>query len=172
MRIMIFDLTPQVFLHVVISLIGLGSGFVVLYGLLTAKRFDTWTAVFLASTVQTSLSGFTLPADQFLPSHAVGILSMIVLTIAIFARYARHLSGAWRWIYVVTALAALYLNTFVFVVQSFLKVPALKALAPTQTEPPFALIQLAVLVLFLALGTFSVIRFRRESFQSGRLVAS
>src|ERR1051325_11134024 len=134
---MIFGMTILGFVHVVISLVGLGSGFVALFGLLSARRLDGWTALFLASTVATSLSGFILPADHFMPSPPVGILSLIVLEVAIFARYGRHLAGAWRWIYVVSAVVALYFNVFVFVVQAFLKVPSLKALAPTQSEPPF-----------------------------------
>ena len=160
---MILGMTTLTLVHVVISLVGLGSGFVVMYGLLTAKRLDGWTALFLASTVATSLSGFILPADHFLPSHAVGIVSIVVLAVAIVARYARNLAGAWRWLYVVASTIALYLNVFVFIIQAFLKVPSLKDLAPTQTEPPFAVAQLAVLFLFVALGSVAVKRFRGET---------
>jgi magnesium-transporting ATPase (P-type) len=97
-----------------------------------------------------------------MPSHVVGFISLVVLAIAIFARYRRHLAGVWRWIYVVTAMMALYLNVFVGVVQAFEKVPALKALAPTQTEPPFAMTQLAVLALFVLLSIIAALRFRPE----------
>jgi hypothetical protein len=146
-------------IHVVISLIGIGSGVVVVFGLLASRRLDGWTMLFLVSTVATSATGFGFPFDHVLPSHVVGILSLVVLALAIVARYARHLAGAWRWIYVVSAVVALYFNVFVFVVQAFLKVPALNALAPTQSEPPFLLAQLVVLLLFAAVGFVAVRRF-------------
>src|ERR1700675_823815 len=108
-------LATYTFLHVVISLAGIGSGFVVLFGLLTSKRLDRWTALFLTSTVATSVTGFGFPFRGFLPSHAVGILSLLVLAVAIFARYGHHLAGAWRRIYVVSATVALYFNVFVLI---------------------------------------------------------
>jgi len=148
--------------HVLISLIGIVSGFVVVFGLLVSKRLGGWTAVFLASTVLTSVTGFFFPFHGFLPSHAVGILSLIVLAIAIFARYGRHLAGAWRRIYVVAAVIALYFNTFVLIVQLFQKVPALKAMAPTQSEAPFKVTQLLALALFVLVGIFATIKFRDE----------
>jgi len=150
-------------IHVVISLTGIGSGLIVLFGLLTGKRLDGLTALFLATTVLTSVTGFGFPFDHLLPSHKVGMISLVALTVALLARYAFHLIGKWRWIYVVTAVMALYLNVFVLVVQSFLKIPALKAMAPTQTEPPFLVAQVIVLVLFIGLGIFAVKRFRSES---------
>jgi hypothetical protein len=146
-------------LHVLISLVGIGSGFIVIFGMLAGKRLEAWTKVFLATTVLTSLTGFLFPIKGPTPGIVVGILSLIVLAIAIIARYGRHMSGAWRWIYVVTTALALYFNTFVLVVQSFEKVAALKALAPTQKEPPFLIAQLAVLVLFIVLTTLSMKRF-------------
>lgn len=146
--------------HVLISLIGIASGFVVLFGLLTGRGFDRMTIVFLVTTVLTSATGFLFPFEKLLPSHVVGIISLVVLAVAIAARYAFHLSGAWRWIYVVAATLALYFNVFVLVAQSFQKIPALKALAPTQTEPAFKIAQLVVLVIFIALGTLAVKRFR------------
>ncbi len=146
--------------HVIISLFGIGSGFIVVYGLLTAKSLKNWTALFLITTVLTSATGFLFPFHGFKPSYAVGILSLIVLAVAIVALYAGHLVGAWRWIYVVTAVIALYFNVFVLVAQSFNKVPALKALAPTQSEPPFAIAQLIVMAIFIVLGILSVRRFR------------
>jgi len=148
--------------HVLISLIGIVSGFVVVFGLLVSKRLGGWTAVFLVSTVLTSVTGFFFPFHGFLPSHAVGILSLIVLAIAIFARYGRHLAGAWRRIYVVAAVIALYFNTFVLIVQLFQKVPALKAMAPTQSEAPFKVTQLLALALFVLVGIFATIKFRDE----------
>jgi hypothetical protein len=148
--------------HVVISLAGIFSGFVVLFGLLASKGLDRWTALFLTTTVATSVTGFFFPVHQFMPSHAAGILSLVVLSAAIYARYARHLAGAWRKIFVVTAVIALYFNVFVGIVQAFLKVPALKALAPTQTETPFNLTQLLVLAAFVVLGIVAAIRFHGD----------
>jgi hypothetical protein len=160
----ILGMTTSTFtlIHVLLSLAGIATGFIVVYGLLTGKRLDGWTAIFLATTVLTSLTGFLFPVEHILPSHIVGIISLVVLAIAIVARYALHLANAWRWIYVVCAVFALYLNSFVAVVQSFLKVPALKALAPTQKEPPFLVAQLVVMVVFIVLGILSVKRFHTE----------
>jgi hypothetical protein len=149
-------------LHVLISLAGIGSGLIVIFGLLTGKRLDGWTAIFLATTVLTSLTGFLFPVEHLLPSHVVGIISLLVLAVAIPARYVFLLADAWRWIYVVGAAMALYLNVFGAVVQAFLKVPALKALAPTQKEPPFLVAQLAVMALFIVLGILGVKKFRVE----------
>lgn len=157
---MIFGMTPLVFVHVVISLIGIVSGLVVLYALFAAKWLEGWTRIFLVTTVATSVTGFFIPADRLLPSHIVGILSMIVLGAAIYALYGRRLAGAWRRTYVINAVIALYLNVFVLVVQLFLKVPALRAIAPTQADPPFILAQSLVLVLFVAAGAAAAIRFR------------
>jgi len=149
--------------HVVISLIGIASGLIVVFGMLAAQRFDRWTALFLLSTVATSVTGFLFPFHGVTPGIVVGIISVVVLAIAIFARYTQHLRGSWRWIYVVSALVALYLNVFVLIAQLFQKVPQLKALAPTQSEPPFAVTQLGVLVLFVLLGIVATIKFRVES---------
>jgi hypothetical protein len=146
--------------HVVISLIGIGSGFIVVFGLLAGNRLNSWTTIFLVSTVATSVTGFLFPFHGFKPSYVVGILSLIVLALAILARCIFHLAGAWRWVYVVSAIVALYFNVFVAVVQSFEKQPALKALAPTQTEPPFLIAQLVTMAIFIVLGIFSVRRFR------------
>jgi len=157
------SLSTFTLLHVVISLLGIASGFVVLFGMLGGKRLDGWTSFFLATTVATSVTGFGFPFDHLLPSHKVGIISLVVLAIAILARYGLHLVGAWRWMYVVCATMALYLNVFVLVVQSFRKVPALKAMAPTKSEPPFKVAQLVVLVLFAVLGIFATIKFRSEA---------
>jgi len=159
---MIFGMTTFTLVHVLLSLIGIFSGFVVVFGLLAAKRLDGWTTLFLASTVLTSVTGFLFPFHGFLPSHGVGILSLLALAIAIFARYGRHLAGLWRRTYVITAVIALYLNVFVLIVQLFQKVPALKAIAPTQSEAPFKVTQLVALVLFVVLASFAAIRFRSE----------
>ena len=155
---MIFSLRTFTIVHVVLSLVGIGSGCVVLYGLLTRKWLERWTALFLASTVATSVTGFGFPFDHMLPSHVVGIISLLVLAVAIVARYALHLNGAWGRLYVITAMVAFYLNVFVLVVQLFQKVPTLNALAPTQSEPIFVLAQLAVLALFVTVTAVAVIR--------------
>jgi len=142
--------------HVVLSLVGIFAGLVVVFGMLGSKRLDGWTALFLATTVLTSVTGFFFPFDKILPSHIVGIISLVVLAIAILALYALHLAGSWRWIYVVSAIVALYLNVFVGVVQAFQKVPLLASLAPTQSEPPFLIAQAVVLVIFVVLGIAAV----------------
>src|SRR6202166_5475715 len=118
---MVFGMTLSTFtlVHVVLSLVGIGSGLVVLFGLLAGKRLAGWTGLFLATTVATSVTGFGFPFDHFLPSHGVGILSLLVLAVAILALYSFHLAGAWRRIYVICAVIALYLNGFVLVVQAF-----------------------------------------------------
>jgi hypothetical protein len=157
---MIFSLATYTLVHVVISLVGIGSGLIVVLGLIVGKRLDLWTALFLATTVATSVTGFGFPFDHLLPSHIVGGISLVVLAVAIVARYGRHLAGAWRRIYVIGAVVALYLNVFVLIVQAFLKVPALNTLAPTQSEPPFLIAQLVVLALFIGLGAAAAIRFR------------
>lgn len=145
--------------HVVISLIGIATGLVVLFGMFGSHRLKNWTALFLLTTVLTSITGFLFPFGKFLPSHAFGILSLILLAITIPALYHFRLAGKWRWIYVSGAVIALYLNVFVLVVQAFLKVPAVHALAPTQTEPPFAIAQGLLLVAFIVMGIAAVRKF-------------
>jgi len=157
---MIYGMTSLTFVHVVLSLIGILSGFVVMLGMFAVKRLDFFTAVFLVSTVLTSVTGFLFPFHEFLPSHGVGIVSLIVLTIAIYARYAGHLIHAWRATYVITAMIALYLNVFVLIVQLFHKVPALKAIAPAQSAILFKAAQGITLVLFILLTILAVRRFR------------
>lgn len=154
------SLSTFTLIHVLLSLAGIGSGFIVVYGMLTARRLDGWTAIFLATTILTSATGYLFPVEHILPSHIVGAISLVVLALAIVARYALHLAGSWRWIYVVSSIMALYLNSFVAVIQSFLKVPALHTLAPTQKEPPFLVAQLALMALFIVLGFLAVKKFR------------
>ena len=146
-------------IHVILSLIGIASGLVVLYALLAGKLLHAWTALFLATTVLTSVTGFPLPPYGFDPARAVGTLSLALLALAILALYAFRLGGAWRWVYVATAVAALYLNCFVAVAQSFQKLSFLQPLAPTQSEPPFLISQLVVLAVFIALGISATRRF-------------
>lgn len=146
-------------LHVVISLIAIGAGFPFVAGLL-AGRLSTATTLFLLMTLLTSVTGFLFfPLQPFLPSHVVGIISIGLLALGMYGLYSARLAGAWRWIYVATSVTAFYLNTFVLVVQAFLRVPALHALAPTQAEPPFAVAQGLVLLIFAGLGVVGVKRF-------------
>jgi hypothetical protein len=149
-------------LHVIISLIGIVSGLAVLSGLLGSNRMPGITALFLLTTILTSATGFLFPFEKLLPSHMIGILSLVLLAIACIALYAMKLSGAWRWIYVVTAMIALYFNVFVLVIQSFLKVPALTALAPGNppSGPVFAVVQGIVLLFFVIAIIGAVRRFR------------
>ena len=149
-------------IHTLISLVAILTGFVVLFGLLTGNRIDGWTKWFLISAVATTVTGFFFPFHGITPAIKLGIISSVVLVITIYARYAKHLAGAWRWIYVVGASVTLYFNVFVGILQSFEKIPALKAMAPTQSEPPFKLTQLVVLALFVILTLVAVIRFRPE----------
>lgn len=142
--------------HVLISLVGIVAGFVVIRGFLNRTDSKSWTAVFLATTVATSVSGLLLPADHILPSHVFAVLSLIALPVGIFAHYARPDRRGWDKTYVATSLFAQYLNVFVLVVQLFQKIPALHALAPTQSEPTFAIAQFALLVWFLSLGHLSL----------------
>jgi hypothetical protein len=164
MGVMVLGMSLSTFtiVHVMLSLVGIGSGVLVLYGLLLGKRFDGATAIFLVTTVLTSLTGFLFPFEHLLPSHVLGIISLVALAVAIVARYAVHLARAWRSIYVVCAVLALYLNVFVLVAQIFMKVPSVHALAPTQKEPPFLVAQLVVMAIFVVLGIFAVKKFRLE----------
>ena len=153
-------MTAFTLFHVALSLAGIFSGFIVVFGLLTGKRLDGWTALFLVTTVLTSVTGFLFPFHKVMPSHILGVLSLIALVVAIFARYMLQLAGGRRRSYVVSSVIALYFNVFVLVAQLFMKVPALKAMAPTQSEPPFKVTQLAVLVIFVALTIGSAKNFR------------
>ena len=153
-------MTPFTLLHVAISLVAILSGLVVLFGLLAGKQLNGWTVVFLTTTVATSVTGFFyFPFRGFTPAQGVGILSMVLLSLAIYSRSVRGLSGIWRGVYVITSVAALYLNVFVLIIQAFQKIPVLKALAPTQSEPPFAVVQGFFLLLFIVLGSVATIRF-------------
>lgn len=159
---MIIGLSIHTFtiIHVIISLVAIASGIVVLVGMLGAHRLPGLTAFFLTTTILTSVTGFMFPIHGFTPGIGTGIVSMLVLGVALIALYAKHLVGPWRWIYVTAAAAALYFNVLVLIVQSFQKVPALHALAPTQSEPPFLIAQGSALVVFLVVGFFAASRFR------------
>ena len=147
-------------LHVAISVIAIAAGLVVLRGFLASHPMNAVTLLFLVTTVLTSVTGFLFPYHGVTPGIVIGVISMVVVVAAILARYAFHMAGSWRWIYVVSSVVALWFNVFVFIVQSFEKIPALHRLAPTGTELPFKAVQLAFLLAFLALGYFSVRKFR------------
>ncbi len=159
---MIIGLSIHTFtiIHVIISLVAIASGIVLLVGMLGAHRLPGWTALFLVTTILTSVTGFMFPINGFTPGIGTGIVSILVLGVALVALYAKHLVGSWRWIYVTAAATALYFNVLVLIVQSFQKVPALHALAPTQSEPPFLIAQGSALVVFLVVGFFAASRFR------------
>ena len=148
----VLDSQSLVLFHTALSLVGIVAGLIVLYGLLTAKRMRGMTLLFLVTTIATSATGYLFHRDHILPSHIVGALSLVVLAITSAALYSFKLRGAGRAVYVIGAVASLYLNVFVLVAQAFLKVPSLHALAPTGAEPPFAIAQGIVLVLFIVLG--------------------
>ena len=149
-------------IHTLISLIAIFTGLVVLLGMLGGKRLDGWTKWFLITAVATTVTGFFFPFHGFTPAIGLGIISLPFLALTIFARYSKHLAGAWRWIYAIGAVICLYFNLFVLVVQLFEKVPALHAMAPTQTESPFKLTQVCVLVVSAVLALIAVIRFHPE----------
>ncbi len=156
----IFSVSVYTTLHVIISLIAIAAGLIVLFGgLIAGRRMDAMTFVFLLFTILTSLTGFGFPITTVTPGIIVGILSMIALLIAVLALYQFKLTGAWRWLYVVTAMVALWFNVFVLIVQGFQKIDALKALAPTQSEPPFLIAQLVVLAAFIVLTIMAVRKF-------------
>jgi len=149
-------------IHTLISLVAIFTGLVVLFGLLGGKRLDGWTKWFLITAVATTVTGFFFPFHGFSPAIGLGLISLPILALTIYARYPKNLAGAWRLIYVIGAVISLYFNVFVGVVQSFEKIPSLHAMAPTQTEQPFKFTQLTVLSLFVILAIVAVIRFRPE----------
>jgi hypothetical protein len=149
--------------HVVLSLVGIFTGFVLLSSLFSAKCSNGWTATFLITTAATSVTGFLFPFHKFLPSHAVGIASLFVLTVTIPALYIFHLAGQWRRTYVIGSVIALYLNVFVLIAQFFMKITALKALGPTQSDPPFLGSQVVIMLIFIALGFLAAKCFSTET---------
>src|SRR5215467_5937499 len=157
---MFVDLPMFTLIHVVISVLGIIAGLVVVGGLVAGARLDGWSAFFLATTILTSATGFGFPFTKIGPPHVVGALSLVLLAVCLAARYWKRLEDGWRATYVITAVAALYFNVFVLVVQLFVKTPALAQLAPTQQEAPFAVTQALVLALFVWLGWRAVQGFR------------
>jgi len=155
--------------HVALSLVGILAGLVVLFALISGKQSKSWTGTFLLTTAATSLTGFLFPFHNFLPSHGVGIVSLLVLALTIPALYAFHLAGVWRRVYVIGSVTALYLNVFVLIAQCFMKIPALKALAPTGSEPPFLVTQVVVMLIFIVLGVFATKRFPGQPVHAAQL---
>ena len=156
-------------IHVLLSLIGIVSGLVVLFGLISSDAMRRSPLVFLVTTLATSITGFFFPFHGFTPALGVGCLSVIILLAVITARYRFGLANAWRWVYVVGTVVALYFNSFVLVVQAFLKIPGLHVLAPTGTERPFAVAQILVLAFYLLTGALAVKGFRRTPLAPARL---
>jgi hypothetical protein len=167
---MILGMSADTFtqVHVILSLVGIVSGLFVVFGMLSAKKQDGSAALFLATTVLTSVTGFFFPVSGFMPAHAIGPLSLVFVAAAILAFYAYHLAGSCRWIYVVGAAVALYLNVFVGIVQAFQKVSFLEPLAPTQSEPPFLVAQIVVMAIFIALGILAVRKFHPRATQAAK----
>lgn len=157
---MIFGIATFTLIHVLLSLVGIVAGLVVAGGFVAGRRLDRWAAVFLVTTVAANATGFGFPFVAFLPSHAVGIVSLVVLATVIVAHYVKHFAGAWRTTYVVGVVLATYLNVFILVAQLFRRLPALIVAAPTQSEPPFAIAQGLVLALFAWLVVAAVKGFR------------
>ena len=151
------------FLHVVISMVGIMTGLIVVAVMLQNGPIAGWNGFFLTTTILTSVTGFFFPSASVLPSHVVGIISLLLLVVALVARYGFHLVGAWRWAFVGGVVSTLWFDVFVAIVQAFQKVPALHALAPTQSEPPFAIVQIATLIGFIAIGVAAGLRFRRAA---------
>lgn len=159
---MILGMSAFTLFHVLLSLIGILTGFIALFGMIAGKRLDGWTAIFLLTTALTSITGFFFPFHGVTPGIILGILSLIVLAVAVPARYVKNLAGAWCKTYAITATIALYFNVFVLIAQLFAKVPALHALAPKGNEPPFLISEVVVLALFVVLGVAAAIKFHSE----------
>jgi hypothetical protein len=159
---MVFGISLSAFttIHVIISLVAIATGFIAVFQMIANKPLGLWTAIFLWTTIATSVTGFGLPIAGITPAIVVGIISLVILAVSLFALYAQHLAGPWRWVYVVTAIVAQWFNVFVLIVQSFQKIPSLKTLAPTQSEPPFQIAQGAALVLLVVLAILAVRKFR------------
>jgi hypothetical protein len=145
--------------HVGLSLVGIATGFVVIWGLINSKALNGLTAVFLATTLLTSLTGFLFPFHGVTPGIIIGVISTVILIVAILARYRFAMFGPWRPIYTIAAVLAQYLNFFVLIVQSFQKIPALNSLGPEPSSPVQAVAHLVALVGFIGLGVLATRRF-------------
>jgi hypothetical protein len=156
----IFSVTIFTLLHTLLSVVGIAAGLVVAGGLVAGRRLDGWTGLFLVTTLLTNASGFAFPFVKFMPSYAIGGLSLLILPVVAYALYSKHLSGGWRTVYVAGSITLLFFNVFVLIAQLFHRVPALFVLAPKQMEPPFLLTELIVLGMFVWLGVAAVRGFR------------
>jgi hypothetical protein len=159
MPVLGLDLSTFTTVHVILCVVALASGLIVSIGLLGSKRLDGLTGLYLVSNILANATGFGFPFEKLLPSHILAIITLVVLLIAVLARYAFHLAGASRWIFAVCAVLGVYFQVFVLIVQAFAKLPGLHALAPTQTEPPFAIAQGVALVIFVIWAIVAAIRF-------------
>ena len=159
---MIFGISLSAFttIHVIISLIAIATGFIAVFQMIANQPLGIWNSIFLWTTIATSVTGFGFPITGITPAIVVGIISLVILAVSLLALYSQRLVGPWRWVYVVTAIVALWFNVFVLIVQSFQKIPSLKTLAPTQSEPPFQIAQGAALVLVVVLAILAVRKFR------------
>ena len=155
--------------HVALSLVGILVGLVVVFALISGKQSKSWTAAFLLTTAAASLTGFLFPLHKFLPSHGVGMVALLVLPLTIPAPYVLHLAGAWRRVYVIGSVIALYLNVSVLIAPFFMKIPAHKALAPTGSEPPFLVTQVVVMLIFIVFGVFATRRFPGQPVRAAQL---
>ena len=160
---MIFGMTPYTFFHVLVSLIGIFTGFIALFGMIAGKRLDGLNGIFLVTTALTSITGFFFPFHGLTPGYILGAISLVVLAVSFPARYVKHLAGGWRKAYAISASIALYLNVFVLIAQLFMKVPSLHMLAPKGNEPPFLISQVVVMAVFIVLTIAAAIRFHPEA---------
>lgn len=167
---MIFEITTFTLIHTLISLVAITAGLVVVGGLMAGQRLDGWTGLFLVTTALTSITGFGFPFTKLLPSHFVGILSLVLLVPVIVAHYRKRLEGTWRGVYAIGSVSVLYLNVFVLVDQLFRRIPALIVLAPIHNEPPYLVTQLLIMALFVVLGVAAFRRFRPSTLVSERAV--
>jgi hypothetical protein len=161
--VMFLGLSTFTWFHTLLSLVALASGIIVMIELLGSRISWPWTLLYLVTAVATSVTGFGFPFTTFLPSHWVGVISLVVLAVAIVALWPFRLAGAWRWIYAVGVMLGLYFLVFVTIAQAFKKIPALEALAPTQSEPPFAIAEAVGLVIFAVLTVAAAIKFHPPS---------
>jgi hypothetical protein len=152
--------------HVLLSLIGIATGFVVIFGLIAGRWLGLPMSIFLWTTILTSVTGFFFPFKGITPGIVLGIISLVVLALSLFALYGKKMAGGWRTTFVITAVVAEWLNFFVLIAQLFEKVPALHALAPTNTEGPFKIAQLTALILFVVLGFLATKNFRHAHLQT------